>query len=106
MKDQYVDIPPDLMGKADPDQQWIEQQLDRIDPWRHEQGHDGADMAALRKLVLELRNSLRDEFAGKAMQAALMTVQPGPQHGMADIIEQAAKVAYESADAMLKARVA
>lgn len=55
MKDQYVDIPPELMGKPDPEGAWIEQQLDRIDPHRHEQGHDGANIRAMRKLVLELR---------------------------------------------------
>jgi hypothetical protein len=58
---EYVDISPELMGQADPDQQWIERQLDRIAPWRGEQGHDGADTAALRKLVLELRQQ-RENF--------------------------------------------
>lgn len=72
MNSQYVDIPPELMGKADPDQQWIEKELDRIDPWRSEQGHDGADTAALRKLVLELRNQLatpQPETGGPAFPA-------------------------------------
>ena len=58
MKDQYVDIPADLIGKPDPDHQWIEKELNRINPWRHEQGADGAETAALRKLVLELRSKL------------------------------------------------
>ena len=98
MKDQYVDIPPELMGKADPDQQWIEQQLDRIDPWRGEQGHDGADTAALRKLVLELRNSLRDQFAAKAMQG-LCAFSPYNNGSKA-----IAKQAYQIANAMLEAR--
>lgn len=46
MQNQYVHIPPDLMGTPDPDQQWINAQLDRIAPWRDEQGHDGAEAAA------------------------------------------------------------
>ena len=54
MNNEYVDIPPELMGKADPDQQWIEAQLDRINPWRHEQGHEGATDRALRQLVQHL----------------------------------------------------
>lgn len=65
MNNEYVDIPPDLMGNTDPDQQWIEQQLDRIDPWRHEQGHDGADEMALRVLALVLRT--QRDILGKAM---------------------------------------
>lgn len=56
MSAEYVDIPPEMMRKPDPDQQWIERELDRINPWRHEQGHDGADARALRQLVLELRD--------------------------------------------------
>lgn len=57
MTPQYVEIPPDLMGTPDPDQQWINAQLDRIAAWRDEQGHDGAEAAALRTLVLELRGA-------------------------------------------------
>jgi hypothetical protein len=69
MKDEYVDIPPELMEKAGPDQQWIERELDRIDPWRGEQGHDGADTAALRLLVLELRTQ-RDLLSKEMNQIA------------------------------------
>lgn len=61
MSAEYVDITPELLGKPDPDQQWIERELDRINPWRHEQGADGADTAALRQLVLELRGKGRSD---------------------------------------------
>ena len=61
MDNQYVDITPELLGKPDPDQQWIERELNRINPWRHEQGADGADTAALRQLVLELRDKGRSD---------------------------------------------
>jgi hypothetical protein len=60
MNGEYVDITPDMMGKADPDQRWIDQELDRIDPWRHEQGADVGTDRALRKLVLELRQQLQN----------------------------------------------
>jgi hypothetical protein len=75
MKDQYVDISPELLGKTDPDQQWIAAQLDRIAPWRFEQGHDGAETAALRKLVLELRSKLattQPETGGPAFPSGLI----------------------------------
>lgn len=62
MNNQYVDIPADLIGKPNQDQQWITAQLDRIDPWRGEQGHAHADDATLRALVLELRQQ-RDMLA-------------------------------------------
>ena len=65
MNAEYVDITPELLGKADPDQQWIERELNRIDPWRGEQGHDGADTRAMRLLVLELRT--QRDMLGKAM---------------------------------------
>lgn len=68
MSAEYVDITPELLGKPDPDQQWIERELDRINPWRHEQGADGADTAALRQLVLELRQQRND--AVKALEAS------------------------------------
>lgn len=132
MKDQYVDISPELLGKADPDQAWIERELDRIDPWRSEQGHDGADTAALRKLVLELRGqqatggpafpsgleecsgdsdavraihtgmTMRDYFAAKAMQS-LITSQHCPKKFDGLSVSQAA---YRVANAMLEARKA
>lgn len=83
MSAEYTDIPPELMGKADPDQQWIEAQLNRIDPWRGEQGHDGADTAALRKLVLELRQQLttpqppQPEDGGPAFPSVYGTMDNG-----------------------------
>lgn len=88
MKDQYVDIPPELMGKADPDQQWIERELNRINPWRHEQGADVATDRALRQLVMELRTQL---------QAAPIANTGGPAfpafevrtHDTGDLVENA-----------------
>lgn len=106
---EYVDIPPELMGKPDPDHQWIEAQLDRINPWRHEQGHDGADTAALRKLVLELRHSLRDKFAAKAMPIMWDAYDKGYcglNNQDAPNTQIIAGGAYQMADAMLKARAA
>lgn len=127
MDNQYVDITPELLGKPDPDQQWIERELDRINPWRHEQGADGADTAALRQLVLELRDkgrsdaqpdnggpafptpryergdmyslgmTLRDYFAAKAMQGF-------QEQWVYDNSDEIASKAYAMADAMLKAR--
>ena len=47
-----------VMRKATPDEIWLDQQLDRIDPHRHEQGGAG-DQPALVKLVFELRSLVR-----------------------------------------------
>ena len=48
--------------------------------------------------------TLRDYFAAKAMQAALMTAVPGASQGIEDVVREASKAAYLAADAMLKAR--
>lgn len=47
-----------MSAGVDEDSLWLETQLDRIDPYRHEQGNDGATINALRALVLELRDKL------------------------------------------------
>lgn len=130
MSAEYVDITPELLGKPDPDQQWIERELDRINPWRHEQGADGADTAALRQLVLELRDkgrsdaqpdnggpafptpryergdmyslgmTLRDYFAAHAPEPP--AAWRGGDRKLADVIAWP----YWYADAVMKARVA
>lgn len=103
MKPEYTEIPPELLGKPDPDQQWIEAQLDRIAPHRHEQGAVAATDRALRQLVLELRHSLRDNFAAKAMAGMLAgTLTPDSIWSQ----DEVAETAYQMADAMLKARAA
>ena len=140
MQDKYVDIPPELMGKADPDDQWIEAQLERIDPSLIDYDTEYSVARATRALILELRDKLaapkpdtggpafpsvygtmdngdgftqnqgetgitvRDYFAAKAMQAALMTAKPAPGNGLDEIVTQAADAAYKAADAMLKTR--
>ena len=48
--------------------------------------------------------TLRDYFAAKAMQAALMTVKPVPGNTLDDILNESASVAYKVADAMMIAR--
>ena len=50
--------------------------------------------------------TLRDYFAAKAMQAALMTVKPSQTNTFDDVLKESASVAYKVADAMLKAREA
>lgn len=50
--------------------------------------------------------TLRDYFAAKTMQAALMTAKPAPGNGLDEIVTQAADAAYKAADAMMKARAA
>jgi hypothetical protein len=90
MDNQYVEITPELLDKTDPDQQWIERELDRINPWRHEQGADGADTAALRQLVLELRDKGRSDAqpdnGGPAFPA--MEVRT---HDTGDLVENASQ---------------
>lgn len=46
-----------VMRKATADEMWLYEQLDRIDPYRHEMG-SGGDTPALVKLVFELREML------------------------------------------------
>ncbi|HIC8876644.1 TPA: hypothetical protein ACW7Z1_003175 [Enterobacter hormaechei subsp. xiangfangensis] len=49
--------------------------------------------------------SLRDYFAAKAMQSALLTSKPENPLGRMDIFAQSvAEISYEMADAMLRAR--
>jgi hypothetical protein len=48
--------------------------------------------------------TLRDYFAAKAMQAALMTVKPSQTNTFDDVLKESASVAYKMADAMLEAR--
>jgi hypothetical protein len=48
--------------------------------------------------------SQRDDFAAKAMHAALMTVKPQKGNTMDDVVTHAATTAYLVADAMIKAR--
>lgn len=51
--------------------------------------------------------TLRDYFAAKAMQSALLTSKPENPPGRMDIYAQSvAEIAYEMADAMLRAREA
>jgi hypothetical protein len=52
---EYVD--PKTLGlpAGTEDQAWLAAQVERIDPWHMEQGHDGAYTRALEKLALELR---------------------------------------------------
>lgn len=47
----------DLLQYVTPAERWLEGELDRIDPHRHEQGHDGAEAEALRKLVFEFHEA-------------------------------------------------
>lgn len=90
MSAEYVDIAPEMFGKPDPDQQWIERELDRINPWRHEQGADGADTAALRQLVLELRDKGRSDAqpdnSGPAFPAFEVRT-----HDTGDLVENASQ---------------
>ncbi|MGJ5906639.1 hypothetical protein [Enterobacter sp. J706] len=49
--------------------------------------------------------TLRDYFAAKAMQSALLTSKPENPLGRMDIFAQSvAEISYEMADAMLRAR--
>ncbi|MGR3180920.1 hypothetical protein [Enterobacter cancerogenus] len=51
--------------------------------------------------------TLRDYFAAKAMQSALLTSKPENPFGRMDIFAQSvAEISYEMADAMLRAREA
>jgi dUTP pyrophosphatase len=50
----YEPVPPELLGTANADHEWIERQLDRINPDRLEMDNDG-DLEDMRKLVLEMR---------------------------------------------------
>lgn len=66
----YMELPPELRGTPDPDQQWIERELDRIAPHRDEMGSE-ANTPALRALVLELRDKpINIAAAGSALQTA------------------------------------
>ena len=57
MKSNYVPFPE--VRKATPDELWLRQQIDRIDPWHDEMGNDMGYTKALQKLVFELRDKLR-----------------------------------------------
>jgi len=54
-RETYVAAP--VVRKATPDEQWLEAQLDRISPDRHEIGSVG-ECEALAKLAIELRIAL------------------------------------------------
>lgn len=54
-----------VMRQATPDELWLHQQLDRIDPHRYEQGSAG-DTPALVKLVFELRANAAEKSVHKA----------------------------------------
>lgn len=58
MSTTYVD--PKTLGlpTGTEDQAWLAAQVERIDPWHLEQGHDGAYTRALEKLALELREQV------------------------------------------------
>jgi hypothetical protein len=73
--DQYTPITPDQLAVFDPEQQWIEDQLNRIDPHRHEQGAELSTDRALRQLVreLELRQRPDVNLSCKATQKRLAT---------------------------------
>lgn len=53
----YEELPPELVGTPNPDHEWIERELDRINPDRMEMD-DGNDWEAMSKLVLEQRDRL------------------------------------------------
>jgi hypothetical protein len=57
---QYTSIPKDLIGKPDPDDQWIKKQLIRIDPSIKDHDTEYSVARAMRTLVLELRNKLNE----------------------------------------------
>jgi NTP pyrophosphatase (non-canonical NTP hydrolase) len=66
----YVELPPELVGTSNPDHEWIERELDRINPDRMEMD-DGNDWEAMSKLVLEQRDRLQSiAEAAKVLQAA------------------------------------
>ena len=69
---QYTDIPPELMGKSDPDDLWIKAQLIRIDPSIEHYDTEHSVARATRLLVLELRDKLatpQAETGGPAFPA-------------------------------------
>lgn len=47
-----------LIKPASEADQWLQRELDRINPWRHEQGHEWGNVQALITLVFELRAKL------------------------------------------------
>ncbi|NWF45395.1 hypothetical protein F3K02_09065 [Hydrogenophaga sp. D2P1] len=51
----YEDIPADIIKTETDDQRWLREQIDRIDPFTGEQGHEAGYAMALEKLVFELR---------------------------------------------------
>ena len=70
---QYTDIPPELMGKSDPNDLWIKAQLIRIDPSIEHYDTEHSVARATRLLVLELRDKLatpQPETGGPAFPRA------------------------------------
>lgn len=64
----YEELPPELAGTTNADQEWIERELDRIASHRLEMG-SVSDSIALRALALYLRNKPIDiAAAGNALQ--------------------------------------
>lgn len=57
---QYTSVPKDLIGKSDPDDQWIKNQLIRIDPSIQDYDTEYSMARAMRALVLELRDKLNE----------------------------------------------
>lgn len=96
MKDQYVDIPSDLRGKADPDDQWIKAQLHRIEPMLADYETEELMTRTMRKLVLELRTQ-RDTLVKTMNQiAAWKDGKVGPhmdEPGSASVARKALKAA-------------
>jgi hypothetical protein len=57
---EYTSIPSDLIGKPDPDDQWIKKQLIRIDPSIEDHDTEYSVARAMRELVLEMRDKLNE----------------------------------------------
>ncbi|MDO9235967.1 MAG: hypothetical protein Q7U28_08045 [Aquabacterium sp.] len=76
-----------LIRPSTPDERWLHEQLDRIDPHRHEMGSAG-DTPALVKLVFELRDSAtqlqpkQEPYQTIAMGHGVIEVGDATWHGL------------------------
>ena len=50
-----------LIKPASEADRWLQRELDRINPWRHEQGNEWGNVQALITLVFELRAKLESK---------------------------------------------
>lgn len=80
-----------LIQTATPEQQWLQAQLERIDPHCLEQGHDGAYTRALEALVIELKVKPVQEPVAWADDAAI-------QGRIGDVCSTSAKRYWENSD--------